>query len=57
MWESTWSGLRVLGLCHRHLTPKYRALVAEAAASKRVHHLRSPREMRDFLAAVVQEQR
>lgn len=57
MWESTWSGLRVVGLCHRHLTPKYRALVAEAAASKRVHHLRSPREMRDFLAAVVQEQR
>jgi adenylate kinase family enzyme len=52
MWESTISGYRVVGRCHRHLTPRYRQLVAEAAASKRVHHLRSPAEIRSFLEAV-----
>jgi adenylate kinase family enzyme len=55
MWESTLSALRVVGRCHRHLTPKYRALVAEAAASKRVHHLRSPRDIRTLLDAVRRE--
>jgi adenylate kinase family enzyme len=55
MWRSTLSSWRVIPLCHRHLTPKYRALVAEAAASKRVHHLRSPRQMRAFLEAVERE--
>jgi hypothetical protein len=42
----------VLPLCHRNLTPKYRQLVADAAASKRVHHLRSPAQIRSFLEAV-----
>jgi len=55
MWESTISSYRVLPLCHRHLTPKYRQLVADAAASKRVHHLRSPAQMRSFLEAVERE--
>ena len=49
MWRSTMSSYRVLWLCHRHLTPKYRALVAEAAATKQVHHLCSPRAIRRFL--------
>jgi adenylate kinase family enzyme len=52
MWESTISGYRVVGRCHRHLTPRYRQLVAEAVASKRVHHLRSPAQIRSFLEAV-----
>jgi adenylate kinase family enzyme len=52
MWSSTIDGYRVIPLCHRHLTPKYRQLVAEAAAAKRVHHLRSPRQMRAFLDAI-----
>jgi adenylate kinase family enzyme len=52
MWASTIDSLRVVGRCHRHLTPKYRQLVADAAASKRVHHLRSPAEIRSFLASV-----
>jgi len=55
MWRSTLSGLKVTGLCHRHLTPKYRALVAEMAAVKRVHHLRSPTEIKAFLAAMERE--
>jgi hypothetical protein len=56
MWESTLGGWRVVGLCHRHMTPKYRQLVEDAAPSKRVHHLRSASEIRSFLAAVKKEQ-
>lgn len=57
LWASTMSSYRVIPLCHRHLTPKYRQLVADAAASKRVHHLRSPREIRAFLQAIEKEYR
>ena len=49
MIRSTISSYRVLWLCHRHLTPKYRQLVAEARPFKRVHHLTSPAEMKAFL--------
>jgi adenylate kinase family enzyme len=55
LWSSTMFSYRVLWPCHRALTPKYRALVAAAAASKRVHHLKSPAEMTAFLAAVSRE--
>src|SRR5262245_13241445 len=56
LWSSSMQSYRVLWLCHRRLTPKYRQLVADAAASKRVHHLRSPAQIRSFLAAVENEQ-
>jgi adenylate kinase family enzyme len=52
IWRSTMDSYRVVGLCHRHLTPRYRQLVAEVASTKQVHHLRSPAEMRVFLEAV-----
>lgn len=55
LWASTMSSYRVLWPCHRHLTPKYRQLVADAAASKRVHHLKSPAEMTAFLDEVKRE--
>jgi adenylate kinase family enzyme len=56
LWASTLSSYRVIPLCHRNLAPKYRQLVAAAAASKRVHHLRSPAQIRLFLDAVKKEQ-
>jgi adenylate kinase family enzyme len=52
LWRSTINCYRIVGRCHRRLTPKYRQLVAETAASKQVHHLRSPAQMRFFLEAV-----
>lgn len=52
IWSSTMSSFRVLPRCHRYLTPKYRQLVAAMAASKRVAHLTSPREMAKFLETV-----
>jgi adenylate kinase family enzyme len=55
MWSSTMAGYRVIRVCHRELTPRYRQLVADATASKRVHYLRSPAEMRTFLNAVKRE--
>jgi len=55
MWSSTMSSYRVLWLCHRRLTPRYRQLVADAAASKRVHHVKSPAEIAAFLDAIERE--
>jgi adenylate kinase family enzyme len=49
VWESTLDSYRVVWRCHRRLTPRYRQLVADAAASRRVHHLRSRAQMKAFL--------
>ena len=57
LWSSTLNSYRVIPLCHRDLTPKYRALVVEAAASKRVHHLRSSAQIRSFLKSMRKEVR
>jgi len=57
MISSAISSYRVLWSCDRHLTPKYRELVAEARHHKRVHHLRSPAEIGAFLKAIALEAR
>jgi adenylate kinase family enzyme len=57
MWSTTMKAYRVLWLCHRHLTPRYRALVSEARHHKRVYHLRSPAEIRRFLYTMKAEAR
>lgn len=49
--RSSLSSYRVLWLCHRHLTPRYRELVQQAQPHKRVHHLRSRRDIAAFLSA------
>ena len=55
LWSSTMNSYSVLWPCHRRLTPRYRQLIAAEAASKRVHHLKSPAEMAAFLDAVKRE--
>ena len=55
MWRSTIDSYKVVWLCERRLAPKYRKLVADAAASKRVHHLKAPAEMSAFLDAIRRE--
>lgn len=55
MWRSTIQAYRVIPLCEKHLAPKYRELMSEAAGSKRIHHLKSPRAVRDFLDGVRRE--
>ena len=57
LWASSLSSYRVVWSCHRTLTPRYRALVADAASGgKRVHRLRSPGEIEAFLQTVAREQ-
>jgi len=52
MLRSTINSYRVLWLCHRRLTRKYRELVSAMRQHKRVHHLRSAAEMSAFLDSV-----
>ncbi|MBD2358638.1 adenylate kinase [Tolypothrix sp. FACHB-123] len=47
--RSSLNSYRVLWLCHKYLTPKYRQYIAEAESSKNVYHLRSPQEIGQFL--------
>ncbi|MGK7912052.1 MAG: adenylate kinase [Synechococcus sp.] len=42
-------------LCHKKLTPKYREYVARATETKRVHHLQSPKDIKEFYTAVTLE--
>lgn len=35
-------------LCHKKLTPKYRDYVRQAQAKKRVYHLQSPQQVKNF---------
>ena len=55
MWRSTMNSYRVLWPCHRELTPRYRQLVADMAGSKRVHHVKTPAEMKEVLEAIKRE--
>jgi adenylate kinase family enzyme len=55
IWSSTIASYRVLWLCHREMTPRYRQLVIDVSASKRVHHVKSPAEMKAFLNAIARE--
>ena len=57
IWSSTVQSYRVVRLCHRQLTPRYRRLVADAVSTKQVHHLRSPAEMSTFLEAIQRQHR
>jgi adenylate kinase family enzyme len=52
VWSSSMSAYRVIPVCHRRLTPKYRRLIADSASSKRVHHLRSRAEIEVFMEQV-----
>ncbi len=55
MIGSTINSYRVLWLCHRHLTPEYRALVSTAPDQKRVHHLRCEADIAAFLSGIRRE--
>jgi len=43
--KGTLNSYATVRLCHAKLTPKYRDYVEQAKASKRVYHLRSPRDI------------
>ena len=53
--SSSISSYRVLWPCHVRLTPEYRSYVSEAAQRKRVFHLRSRRDLKQFLESMRNE--
>ena len=57
LWSSTRQSYRVIRLCDKNLTPKYRQAVAGMASSKRVHSLRSAAEIAAFVDAVKSQHR
>ena len=50
--KGTLNSYRVLWLCHRKLTPRYRQLVTQVRTTKQVHHLRSPNAIRQFVTEI-----
>jgi adenylate kinase family enzyme len=53
--SSSISSYRVLWPCHARLTPRYRSYISAQAQRKRVFHLRSRRELMQFLEAMRRE--
>ncbi len=49
IFRSTITSYRVLWLCHRKLTPRYRKFVSESTDKKNVFHLKSPQAIAAFL--------
>ncbi|BAU12380.1 hypothetical protein LEP3755_29090 [Leptolyngbya sp. NIES-3755] len=47
--KSALRSYRVLWLCHQRLTPKYREFVDQARITKQIYHLRSPKQIEQFL--------
>lgn len=52
LWQGTLNSYTVVGLCHKKLTPKYRAYVDKARATKQVYHLRSVKQVKTFYKTV-----
>lgn len=53
LWKSSMNSYKVLYLCEKHLTSKYRDYVEKARRTKTVYHLRSPREIAQFLDSLL----
>jgi len=50
--RGTLSSYYTVWLCHQKLTPKYREYVHKAKEHKRVYHLRSPKQVKEFYQSV-----
>ncbi|MEO1348526.1 MAG: adenylate kinase [Cyanobacteria bacterium J06635_15] len=50
--KGTLNSYSIVRLCHTKLTPKYRAYVAQAKATKQVYHLRSLKDIETFYQTV-----
>lgn len=53
IWKGTVNSFKVIPLCHRRLTPRYRELVRESMSTKQVHHLRSTKDINDFIMYII----
>ncbi|RCJ25755.1 adenylate kinase [Nostoc sp. ATCC 43529] len=50
--RSSLNSYRVLWLCHKYLTPKYREYIKQAQSTKSVYHLRSTKEISQFFESM-----
>jgi adenylate kinase family enzyme len=52
IWKSSMTSYGVLWLCYEYLTPKYREYIEKARSTKNVYHLRSPKQIEEFLGSI-----
>lgn len=50
--RSSLNSYRVLWLCHKYLTPKYREYIEQAQSIKNVYHIRSIKEISQFFELI-----
>ncbi|MEH1840577.1 MAG: adenylate kinase [Nostoc sp.] len=50
--RSSLSSYRVLWLCHKYLTPKYREYIEQAQSIKNVYHIRSTKQISQFFKLI-----
>jgi adenylate kinase family enzyme len=55
IWKGSMNSYRVLQLCHKHLTPKYRQYIEQAKSAKSVYHIRSAKQMTQFFESLASE--
>jgi adenylate kinase family enzyme len=53
--KSSLTSYRVLWLCHKYLTPKYREYIEQAQSSKSVYHIRSTKQISEFFESIENE--
>jgi len=53
--KSSLTSYRVLWLCHKRLTPRYREYVEQAQKHKRVYHIRSTQQIGQFFDLIEKE--
>jgi adenylate kinase family enzyme len=50
--KSSIKSYRVLWLCHKHLTPRYREYIEQAQNTKSVYHIRSTEQIAQFFESI-----
>ena len=53
--KSSINSYRVLWLCHRYLTPRYRKYIEQAQSTKSVYHIRSTKQISQFVESIENE--
>ncbi len=53
--KSSLLSYRVLWLCHKHLTPKYREYIEQAKSAKSVYHIRTTKQISQFFELIAND--
>lgn len=53
--KSSINSYRVLWLCHKYLTPRYREYIEQAQSTKSVYHIRSTEQISQFFESIENE--